>query len=418
MRPALISFLIAGLLGFAGAKLIGGKTDDDAPVSAVQEIAVSRVERKRWTSDDLAKWARAKGLPGNSGSRDDWQEWSNDELRAAMDEAVRDPGMAVDASAAIEVLKTLFEESLKRDFDGSVSWFEGLVSDVVKRNLGSVVALNWPKDRAEEGLDYAIANRDSFETIRGTSAAPIILAAVESAAKRGPEELDALFGKLRENNLDPQYGQDWEFPADFDFKGLMAGAETKMMARNGNLFFSGIWMSRDPEAAYQSMVVEGMMEGRRPQNLFSDVLPVMGVAQREKARERARWLIEKIYESPDGAGEVARQVLRDLKRAPEAMAEFAQGAKDAADRQIFFTEGIKQMADSGPQLTLAFLQAIDDVAVRVDLLENTDFKAANHYYQQWLMTAELERTLRGKLIEWQVSATRADEIINRMKAKR
>jgi hypothetical protein len=412
VRRLVILFSLAGIIGFTGARLVGGKA---AALVAMESDSHRRAGPARlWETDDLARWARTRTMPEG---KNDWQEWSDEELRAAMDLAVKDPGMALGMSSESQVLAALFEESLKRDFDGAIDWFEGLVADAVKRNLGPTLAVNWPEERAAEGLEYVIANRDFFETGGGTSSGPIIKDAIEAAAKRGAAELDALFGKLRENQLDPRYADGWEFPENFDFKGLMEGGETRLLAEKGNLFFAGIWMRRDREAAFGSLVMDGLAKQRKLPNLFYDLLPTNGEALIGAAWERARWLGGKLGELPDQRQEVGEKVIRDLVRSPAAMADFTQALADESDRLALSTEAMRRMVDKGPEQMLEFLAGVDQGELGMELLRTIDVLSPDFIGRKWRLDEALEAMLRKKLTAWEIAETRADEIVENLKSR-
>lgn len=365
--------------------------------------------KRRWESQDFKKWALARE------SADEWKEWSNEELRTAMDLAVKNPGMALRGSTQGAVLTALFEEYLKRDFDGALVWFGGLVSDVVRQNLAHAITSNWPAERAEEGLDFVIANRDWFESAGGTASGRIIHGAVELAAMRGADDMDDLFGKLRENRLDPQYSDGWKFPENFDFRRLMAGPETQLLAEKGNLFFAGIWMGRDREQAFDSLVADGLADDRKLPRLFSDVLPTNGEARIDEARERARWLSEKFNELPEKRQEAGVQVIRDLVRSPAAMADFTQGLTDESDRRALSAEAIKRMVDKGPKPMLAFLQEIEDGSLGVGLFVEIDVITNTYSGRRWSLDDESESLLRKRFTEWKIPEAQANEIVGKLR---
>lgn len=396
------AFVAALVAGFAGAKWV---PDEKRTSTEPSERWTKREERRvvRWQADDFEKWATgAARLSGPFSGK--WKEWSDEELRAALDEGVKDPGAAMDLTPERKVMSALLGEWMRRDPDSALAWFEGMVSESMRWGLVSSVSENWPPDRAEEGLEYVIAHRDWFESDDSSGSARLIRGVIDEAAKEGAEAVGELLGKLRENRLDWQFGDGWQFPPDFDFSALAKHPEVAGMK---TMFFAGIWMSRDPEGAFAHLIGGVPPGDAKVRGLFNDVLPRNGPAKREEAAARVDWLTEKIRSLPDGERtEIASRISMAIDD-PETRGRFVGGVDDEAARKAVIPESMDLMGRRGARELLSFVDHAFEGEARLDALE--DMKPGVMRDASEAARAVLE----AKLAEWNAPPDRARMIMEK-----
>lgn len=406
MRVILFAFLGAAVAGFLAAKLLS-----DERGTEVVELEGQRdreIRKERWKSETFAAWASEKANAFDPFSSE-WNEWSDKEIRDALDAGIVDPRAASNLSDERRIIGALFGEWMKRHPDEAILWMENLKSDSMRRSLIPIVGRNWPTDQRVEGLAYVIAHRDWFESNNGTASGELIRGAIDDAAKKGPDAVGELFGKLRENRLDPRYAKGWEFPPDFDFVKLMEHPETRLLK---TYFFSGIWMSRSPDEAFHHLVASRKPEEVQVGYLFVDMLPTNGPKRSEEAASRAEWLGRKM-ESLDAEDQrvIARKVSEQLNDVA-AQGRFAGSLSDETLRKEIVASSLKNSAKGGIGSILTFVENAGEGEQRIDILE-----AFEKPKGVWVFPTESEEMLRRKLAEWNAPPERMENIIKKLSVR-
>ena len=410
MRIAVLSFLLAGATGYAVARFAGGKPEVAGRLPSAGGVNAEKRSRvERWEGSDLTAWAIRN--PGYSGAADDgWEEWSEEELRRALDDGVRDPDWVQRPSSSGDVIRGMFGEWLRRNPDRALEWFESLVSDTMKHHLGSTLAMNWPKNRRSDGLKFVIDHRDVFDSGGTTSSGELIKGAVEEAAARGPQALLELFASLKENQLDPRYSSGWKFPAGFDFAALFEGAPKVP------LFYAPAWIAQNREQAFDHLVAKGAANnGSIPlEAMFRDLLPGTGAVDVPGCMERATWIAGRLEDLPEEHRVAVAAKMVSGFDTPELLGAFTKGITDEAIRAQTATGAMEKMTAGGVAPTLAYLETAGNPEWRVQVL---DALSENHGLA-WKLTPVAEGELRAKLAGWNLSPGRTDEIINHFKRER
>jgi len=410
MRNLLIAFILAMLAGYGVARLRTAESAesarDEKTVERVREIGGSA----HWGREEFVDWLRT-GKRGESGADYGWGEWSDEELREALDELTRDPRMFLSWDDRSQLVRSMFGDWMRRAPDAALAWFEALPSEGMRRSLSGALAGAWPKARPEEGMNYVIAHRDLFEGSGFTASGEIIKAAIDAAAKKGPEAVDAVFGKLVENRLSPRYAHGWEFPEGFDFARLMAGEHARKIFEREPVFFAGIWMSRNPDEAFQHLVAGVPADKVVVGYLFQDVLPTNHPPKTTEAMVRAEWLGRKLGElPPDDQKQVVERALKAIEQ-PEVVGHLLLSMEDGPVKDAALSSHLGTLASGGVRPLLAFLETADDPAWRVEQLERADFSKGRSVP----LSEAAEKELRGRLASWNVPAQRAEGIVSRIK---
>ncbi|HVJ46384.1 MAG TPA: hypothetical protein VM511_08375, partial [Luteolibacter sp.] len=93
MRLLLLALISVLAAGFAGVKLAGSK-QREAVSEKFRSEDRSGERTKRWRAGDLNAWASDR--KSKDPFANDWKDWSDGELRKALDDGVRDPEVVIE----------------------------------------------------------------------------------------------------------------------------------------------------------------------------------------------------------------------------------------------------------------------------------------------------------------------------------
>lgn len=409
-------FLFSVVVGFVGVR-VRPPQRVAGPVAEVRQEARDRA--KTWNRDDILGWIREKepgrgfGLVPNPVA-EDLKAWSAGELRSALDDALLDPSGALPNGKANTVIGWLIQEWMSRDPDAVVAWFEGLGAESTKRRLAGRLGSQWPADRAEEGLEMLIRNRNFFDTPSGISSWAFVQLAIGSAAQQGPAAVDAVLARLRSHQLDPRYGSPTSFPAGFDFSALAASPAAAAFLAEGNAFFAGQWMKEDPEGAFdyfkESLIIED--QGRLGM-LFHDVLPRSGTVDLDAAKVRAEWLASKLTPlEPDDRAKIANDAVGELSEYPTVLGGFLAAVEDPDVRAEVSRVAAIRLLHGGIGTALDFFETAGDQDERLLLLEEAT--VGRPEWRGWMREKD-ERLLRERLAAWNTPPERVEAIVRSVK---
>ncbi|RYD46733.1 MAG: hypothetical protein EOP83_29155, partial [Verrucomicrobiaceae bacterium] len=166
-------WLVAGSV-VAGVA-IGWSTarDPDKPAVASTPAPSSPREASKplWSAEDFLKSASDRRNNYAAIHDDLLIDWTNDEIRAALDASLTNPDCVLRGGTLTQVPRILLGEWMKRDLTAAVTWFESLDSSTAQQRLASHLSDQWPPDKGAEGLAFLKAHRDLF---RGGTGARIV----------------------------------------------------------------------------------------------------------------------------------------------------------------------------------------------------------------------------------------------------
>jgi hypothetical protein len=408
-------FLFALVVGFVGVR-VRPPEQVAGPVAEVRQEARDRA--KSWQQDDFSRWIREKE-PGRGLNMvpnpvaEDLKAWSDEELRTALDDALLDPSGALPNGKANTVIGWLIEEWMSRDPDSVVAWFEGLGSESKKRRMASLLGAYWPQDRGEEGLALVIRNREFFDPPGAINSWAFVQLAIESAAQRGPAEVEAVLAQLRAHKLDPRYGNPGSFPKGFDFAALAESPAAAAFLAEGNAFFAGHWMKEDPEGAFDFFKAGLTLEDRNGVGkLFYDILPKAGDVDPDAAAARAEWLASRLDTfEPGDRRKIAIDAVKALGDHPAVAGGFVAALEDRDDQSEASRAAATRLFERGFDPAMEFFEATGD-ARRLELLEEATLGRPE--WKTWLRERD-ERRLRERLAAWGAPHERIDAIVRSMK---
>lgn len=423
MIRVLLVFLFSGAAGWALSRLQEPRGAVAPAVAGGEAREEGRKQaRTLRTPEDFAQWAQERaGTLKRRGLGLEFEpndaklaEWSADELKRALEQGLRDPA-CVRYGPQVKAMHSLLEEWTRRDADAAWEWFTAVPAEHMRWRLCSGIVLGWPRERAEEGVELVIAHRDHFEGGGGYGYSPLVSRAMEVAAERGPEAVEALLLRLRDQDM--QFSVEaLKFPARFDFaaavrRPLLAKSLESDGARN---YLVDAWMSQSPEAAFEGLLTLNREKGwDLPKNLFSGFLRYTETDPPLMA-ERARKLGLFAGTLPE---EEQRQILQagveKLSGSPELLREFAAALPDPALRREANLEAAAGLVAKDLPEALAFLEAGSDPAERLEYLET--FLADRPAGSSGYLNGESEEAVRKTLAAWGSDAARIDELVATMK---
>ncbi len=408
-------FFGALIVGFAATRGVR-KSEPDGSEGAAVEDGVRFHHRESWRPEDFRKWINSSSKNGNPDAESDFAQWREKEIQCALEEGLSNAGLTLPGGTAWEVMNSLFCEWVKRNPDAALDWFDALPIDGVKCQLSGALAQSWPKDRAEEGLAYAYNHREWFKTDQFITYPKLMVAAMNAAAMRGPNDVNALIHELNEHGFETRYGGDWSFPSGFDFNTLIRLPAAADQLAKGPAFFAEAWLKQDREAAFQNLFESGNgVKGQLANQLFSHVFPFNEEDTSERG-ERTRWLVAKLDAmEPEQRRKIAMESVNVLRSCPPQLGEFVAALSDPDDRQAVSSGAFKLMLGSSIDPTLEFLEKVPDGGERLELLENSEPMAA-----AWagMLVPGQEKLLREKLAAWNASADRVESIMHHLKGGR
>lgn len=249
-----IALLIGGVIGWAS----GGNKDSMRSVVREKSGRDDRATHPKWTKEDFIrdaqKRAQAIKQPDFNPLADELKDWSDEEIQAALDESLTDPECALSFGSGSGLASLLLREWMRRDFGSALAWFNGVEPRAAQARMAGVLSYNWPADRAREGMDFAIKNRDLLLRFSPWS---ILGKNVEASAKEGPAAVEEFLQFARDNGFSFKFGNAIQFPEGFDFAALAGGASLKaMLDYDAGDSIIKAWQKQNPDEVFDWMLEE------------------------------------------------------------------------------------------------------------------------------------------------------------------
>lgn len=408
--------------GFIAASVVAGVvigwfsgSAGPAPVDAGTPVSrggrQEPVSRARWSPEEFKQAAKAeleKELqPHLNPLEAGMAEWTDAELRAALNESLTDPDFALPNGGGDSAVSALLGEWMKRDFKAVMAWFDSVESRTLQEKLSSHLTLQWPVERAEEGLDFVIAHREWFSDYKGWA---IAAKCVTHQAEKGPLAVADMIRKLRELTLDGNTGNRLELPDGFDFLSLVKQpvfreswegnglAKTLMkswFAQNREEAFAWTLEDRGAAALADDFARRNLTDDQLDHEWFGGKFAAMNGQQQEEVINSCKemWIFN------------PRHLITFTKEIhdPEVLAR----VRGIAAQSIFAGKTMDAMP---------VIESIPGVEQRLELLESaTPDPYFNTIDRPRRFDEVSETQLRKKLAEWQVGEARTEAIVSRYK---
>ena len=203
-------------------------------------------------------------------------EWTEDELKAALNEALTLPRCLTRMGGDRRLPWLLIGAWVKKNPDAVAAWIEGIRSSETKEEMVREALRNWPEDQALEGVDFLIKHQWQPGKCYRTKFVP---RALEDMARIGADELSGLLDRLASAKIRLSL-ESLDLPAEFDFATLVSSDGFRAHDQEGfqDVVFSG-WQDSKPREMLAWMEETG--EWKR----FNDFLdPLRPAGQAAAAR--------------------------------------------------------------------------------------------------------------------------------------
>lgn len=406
MWKAVLAFAVSLVTGFLIAR--PGKPTESVVTDEGNGIApISKMQRRGWTDFRSALKAEDENRSGSL-FPGEFEDWTTPEIAAAVNEGLSMPERVLPAGSAGEMMNALLCEWVRRDLDGALKWFENLPTDGMRNDFGHCLAAAWPRERAEEGLEFVFAHPRMFDREHSTSSGFIIQSAIEKAAEEGASAVADVLARITKHHLTPRYAEGWRFPEDFDFARL-ADSPQAIKLEQGYAFFAGVWMSRNPGQAFARFADDEKVSMK---DLFADVMPQNGTINHVAAAERARWVAGRLNQlDGERSGVLLAQSVETFIDSPETLIAFTVALERADQRCDFSANAVRSLARKSILSAMDYLEATELPEQRLAALEAVQ----TDYRRYWRPNDSWERSIREKLISWHAAPERVDAIVDHLK---
>ncbi len=426
----LILFLLGGLAGWRFLpSSLDGQTEPLAAASARpaapegaprRELPRSAQDLQRWAQELAARFDPLTGY-GDPDYARELADWSQGELRAALEQGLADPGVSREGGPVHAALLALLGEWTKRDPDAAWAWLSGLPQGPTRVSLCEAIAAHWPQDRIEECLDGVMANVEDFHVGDGKRYHRLLQLSAESAAMRGPLALDELVSRTRESGMEfPDTGLN--FPPGFDFAGFV---RAPFMA--GQLSQKGGYPGFEMEKALR-FVAEGWLRAD-----VGAAVPGLLALEHDNKRDTGTYLfqglawagVDQARQAGAALGKLPLEEQRELftgygmsrfHAEPEARRALIDALPDAGMRSTANLAVAGQLLRAHRLIqALPFVSAGSDPTERIAILESQLEEVAKVRSEGWELAPADSEEVRKTLVSWQADEERIGRILGKLK---
>ncbi len=383
-----------------------GDPRSEAGRSTSSRSPEKKESRPIWNGDDFLKAAMARTGefldPTSTPLKILLSDWTDAEVRAALDEALGDPDTIINGGGSAGLL---LREYMRRDFPAALEWFSG-ISAIHRASLALTLSHAWPEGRAKEGLDFIRQNKELFGGSYAT-AWSIISKGMAGEATRGPEAVVSFLKQLHAEGFGADFGNPVAFPKGFDFAGLL-GSEDFRNLNLQELESSVItsWRAQNRDAAFDWVVENG-----NAKNLRS-----MAAYREDSSPEMTAWLVKNLHQTtPEQRSLLLESKFMEWTDNTGADAlRWIEMASTPALKEEFRTVAAQGLYFARPGPALEVIEAIPRTEDRLTFME-TLAASTRPRSTPVPLTPENEKIIRSKLAEWGSDPARTEAIINRYK---
>lgn len=217
----LLPFAVALPLGLAMGRRDSEEPSAAGPVSAASPGRPERVKREALDLQLLLRDFEAYEKAWTAGDVDPMAdllaEWTEEELQAALEEALTLPRCLITLGRERYLPSKLIGAWVKKNPDAVAAWIEGIRSSEIKDAMVRGALHNWPRDRAMEGIDFLLKHHWKPGTSYGIRFIPGVL---EDKAREGAGEMSRLLDLLNEAEVGISI-ESLDLPVDFDYHELI-----------------------------------------------------------------------------------------------------------------------------------------------------------------------------------------------------
>ena len=415
MKKEILAFAAALLAGVAIGSNIGPK-HGAARSMAVEEKTSQPQERQPRSYDNFLKAMRERSAADSDPLAGELSGWSDVEIRAALEESLKDPDSSQLSSSASRLANLLFAEWMKRDFDSAFGWFTGLEVEAIQIRMAFVLGNRWPEERAEEGLAFLRSHRRLFSGSL-SSGGRLLVIGLGAEAKKGWKPMADMLAQLQNEKIRLYpgamglVGRPFPLPEGFDFPSFVASEQFQKLWDGHQAYsFLNTWRDRDRDQVFDWLLSKHGTEGL-------DALEAPeGPRQR---KDHMEWLAGKLDKlEPAERLKFVGEMTAGLVRAPDMIVEFAAGVKDPELSLKIREQAVQSIYNGETPQAMPLFDNWGDPAGRIALLMNakqkTFVESADGTPASPFGKAD-EVLLRRKLAEWNATDQQIETIIGRFK---
>jgi hypothetical protein len=364
---------------------------------------------RRWSAAEIQARARECVLKARNPEQGSFDElltsWTAPELRAALDECLKDPDYILEGGGGGAIMDALFGAWMRRDLDGAIGWFDAVRNETVRiRMLGSL-SYRWPTEQAARGLEFVIAHKDLFTY---NSPWSILVKNFTASANDGPEALGRLLERIADEHLKLDFGNSASVPAGFDFATFVTTAG--FLQTQDESAITGLlthWLTGDREAAF-----DWFLANNRAGKLL-DQLP----EDRSQELDYLTWLGGKLSALDPPQLEKLLALGESVWTSdPGAALSFASRIDDPALRDKVHGQAARVILRGDVRTAITHLEAIPEPARRIEILTSlkSGDPAVPDFVRHPVGDKEAEM-LSTKLRDWHASEPQIEAILRNIR---
>ncbi|QJE95308.1 hypothetical protein [Luteolibacter luteus] len=359
------------------------------------------------TPDELLDEARRAltppGLPKGSNVTKHVASWTDDEIRAALNEAMQDVELR---SSHHSIATDLQREFAKRNPELAFQWASEQAPEIRGR-FADLALTGLLPERLNEAIAIAKAHPELFE---GMVPNFLVKASISEATDRGPAAFISRLRELKENEPDRSFDFPGEIAAGFDFEAVLTspdfaaldlGAMEKPMIK--------AWASRDRESAFR-WVLE-----KRGTGAIMDLRKETWEAPHAETVDTIRWMVGKIEGlSAEQQAEFAKAQADHLPNDSENATVWIEAAKIPALQDSFRHAAVGDIfsdQETSVERGLKAVATLPDPEARLAMLETLDRRPSSFNGQ---LQPGAQKLLQTRLAEWGAAPTRVKAILEHL----
>lgn len=345
--------------------------------------------------EESKAWMKSITEKGFNPYAEEMEKWTDDEIRSALQESLRNRDFLMDSKNARSMASGLLKEWMKRDCAAASGFFLTIPAPIRNGAMTYSLSMAWPAEHAAEGLAFVKANPQVFE---GASPWSILSKNIEARAAGGADSVIKLLGELREAKLDLAFENPVKMPEGFDFGALMKSPEMEELSKKGQAkFFVRAWCTQDREACFDWMVEKGNLQD----------LPNL-IAFSPDHAEGLRWVGSK-YETMDAAGR--EKVAGGIRMGnSEVVRKMAEGMTDAEQADGLRSIAVKWIMAGPVSEAMGVLGSISDPVRRLQVLEDA---GPDQLRGDRPLSPANAQVLRNHLEKWNATPEQVEAILSK-----
>jgi hypothetical protein len=330
-------------------------------------------------------------------------DWTDAEILTALDEALKDPETTLSYNSMAAML---LREYVKRSPEGALEWLTRQ-TPMYQVHFVEGILDSFPLEKTDAALAFVKAHPALF----GRNLPPnLVFRSITAASTKGPQGVVAALRSMMNYGVSRSYSTPVDFPAGFDFAGLLDDPEFKSM--NLRMMRESImreWGKEDREGACQWSMERkgagGLMDIVRPFGASpDDIRWAMGKVDSFSPQQRDDFLNRASHQLAAPSGNAVAWI--GASQSPEV-----RDAIRSVCTRIMLTGSANYVGNG-----LKVLETLPDPEARIAALDELGMDGKKPFGRGRLEIRS-EELIRERLAGWGADAERADAIISRLQER-